>query len=111
MIPDEYYIQTFNNLERIQGYKWYRIPDDRPDRVDLIEAIKKRIEMYEDFIFNADYTEFRRVPPSKATTDKIFTFEFWKDEELPPYEPRTDLPVVKPKPYDSKKFKQALGRT
>ena len=64
MIPDEYYIEIFTGMEtRLTGFGWFNIPADRPDRDKLISAIKKRIDMYGDFVFDTDYSRFKRIVP------------------------------------------------
>lgn len=59
---NDYEKYIFNEIETKTNVEvWYRISKDRTDLEDFIEAIKKRIDMYDDCEFNGDYTKFKRI--------------------------------------------------
>lgn len=84
--------------ERITGYVWVNVPLDYQGRENLIEAIKKRIDMYGDFMFSDDYLRFRRVKTydevcgKLSKTDISVKFDYYLADEEPEFEIRTDLP-------------------
>ena len=51
---NEYEISVYQNIEKLEFGKWYRIDPIRPDRLELISAIKKRIDMHYDCVFDTD---------------------------------------------------------
>lgn len=51
---NEYEINVYKNIEKLEFGKWYRIDPIRPDRLALISAIKKRIDMHYDCVFDDD---------------------------------------------------------
>jgi hypothetical protein len=58
---NEYEIAVYQNIEKLDFGKWYRIDPLRPDRNELIIAIKKRIDMHYDCSFdNENYNWFMR---------------------------------------------------
>ncbi len=86
MILDNYEKELFYNLENVIGdLRWYTI-GDRKDRERFVETIKKRINYYDDYEFNDDYTKFRRREPYKPenyTRGQITYFIEWiKQEEV-----------------------------
>lgn len=58
----EYEQKVFDQMDtmRFQYNVDYVIKADRPDRLELIEAIKKYIDTWNNYEFNATYTKFRR---------------------------------------------------
>lgn len=55
----------FDKLDRVDCFAFnvdYVIKADRPDRLQLIEAIKKYIQVWNNYEFGPNYTKFRRCP-------------------------------------------------
>lgn len=40
---------------------WYPVADVKSEHQEFIEAVKHRIDILNDFEFNEDYTQFRRI--------------------------------------------------
>lgn len=60
----EYETKLFTNLNTLETLnKWYGIKQDRPDKEDFVNALKKRIHLCGDFEFSNCYQKFRRVLP------------------------------------------------
>lgn len=89
---NDYEQQLFYNLEHnIPDYRWYRIEDDREDRDKFISAIKKRIDIFNDYEFNRDYTKFRRVDTSPIPHGMTYTIE-WHPNSYELNEKERNLP-------------------
>jgi hypothetical protein len=58
----EYEKYVFKNIQTLDYYIWYRIDPLRPDCAQLIAAIKKRIDLHGDYVFDNNKCEwFMRV--------------------------------------------------
>jgi predicted methyltransferase len=80
----DYYKVMIPNLLTLELNKWWNIKPDRQDKELFISAIKNRIDYYQDFEFNADYTKFKRIASPKEQKKEYsgqitYTIE-WKEQ-------------------------------
>lgn len=57
----EYDVKTFGNLQKLKVGKWYEISNSRPDKLELIDSIKKFHECFGLIEFSSDMSSFKLV--------------------------------------------------
>lgn len=118
MILTDYEQEMFENLDRISGFNWYTIQQDRKDKQFLIDAIKTRIDIKGDFEFNDEYTKFRRIEPFSEFIKRVdgmftkgsigYSIE-WHDHKDVEFN-YDHLPEAQLKTYSSKEWEKKKGR-
>lgn len=105
----EYQSQKFKQLKQLPINVWYEIKHDRPDRKELVDAIKLFIDVYgHELEFNEHYTMFRKLEPCRALNGVEIKFEFHKREDV--YIDYSWLPETKFKNYTKKQWAELSGR-
>lgn len=51
--------------DKFELNKWYELENSTTPNEILISVLKKRIDEFNDFEFNSDFTQFRRIIPFK----------------------------------------------
>lgn len=99
MILTEYERNMFYNLEHnIPDYRWWVIESDRKDKHEFIDMIKKRIDIYNDFEFNGDYTKFRKMEPWDPNPSRQMTYRIdWLPDKMELNDYEKNLQPVTPK--------------
>ncbi len=111
----------FGKLLTLEYNHYYTIRKDRPDYDDFIVMLKKRIDMYQDFMFTRDYSQFTRIiTVEEMERDFDVEFEngikikyhFFQGEKRQEIMDKVEynLPDPQFKSYNKKQFDQALGR-
>lgn len=109
----EYYKVMIPKILTLPIGKWYKIRKDREDYDMFIDMAKMRIDMYNDFEFNFDYTTYRRIlPPQEQipkTNESTYTIEYREqDYELNDKERNLPDPIFKS--YSKKDWDRLSGR-
>ncbi|WP_312697053.1 hypothetical protein [Sphingobacterium mizutaii] len=95
-----YEAEVFRKLDlHCELLKWYNI-EKRPDRQEFTEAVKLRIDLYNDFEFSGDWNYIRRINTMESFT-KEAQIEYWHGV-MQKHRAEHPLPITI-KPADSRK--------
>lgn len=75
---NEYEIGVYKNIEKLDYGKWYRIDPIRPDREQLISAIKKRIDMHYDCVFDTNECGWFMRCGIVSEVGEQHAYEYWE---------------------------------
>lgn len=84
----DYEIEMFSKLETLPFNTYFPVSPDRKDYDQFIAMVKKRIDIFDDFIFSDDYSKIRRCKPQKEVikeimqNDKCFVIDWRKTSEV-----------------------------
>ncbi len=109
---NKYEQDMFINLDTLPfNDQWLNIRKDRIDLDRFVEVIKKRIQRKNDFVFNEDYTQFKRVKPFEIARSNQITYSIeWREDTGELNEKERNLPDPKWKRYTKKEWDQLTGR-
>jgi len=100
MVLTDYDNEMFNKIASLNFNTYYTIRLDRPDVYDFYEMLKKRIDLFGDFEFSNDYTQFKRIIPYKQeyannTSGLMYQLNYFKEDEVPTYDiSKYNLPIL-----------------
>ena len=109
---NKYEEDMFINLDTLPfNDQWLNIRSDRIDLDRFVEVIKKRIDRRGDFLFNEDYTQFKRVKPFEKPRINQITYSIeWREDTGELNEKERNLPDSELKYYTSKQWERLVGR-
>jgi len=112
---DELYeLKTLKNLETLPIGTWYPFESKNHEKEKLLEVVKLRIRLCNDFLISNDYTHFKRIESvieklkDLSNSNITYTIE-WREDTGELTEKERNL-EPKIKPIDKKRWDKLTGR-